>query len=222
MSVSRADLEADRLREQLAATSIAPQLLSHCAMEASLQAALAARRDQGDLWLFAYGSLMWNPLVRHSESRRATAVGYHRRFCLWSRINRGSPDNPGLVLGLEPGGSCTGIALRLPAAEAEGELRLLWRREMMTGAYHPRWLRLRTAGVSPLALAFVVRRESPAYAGRLTDDEIVTRMLHARGHFGAAAEYLASTEQALTERGIHDRYVTRLSALLRRRRTQAD
>lgn len=221
MSVSRADLEANRVRERLAQSEIAPQLLSEAQMEASLRATLG-RRPGGALWLFAYGSLLWNPTVRHVETRLATAYGYHRRFCLWSRINRGTPREPGLVLGLDAGGSCAGLLMRLADAEAEGELRLLWRREMMTGAYRPCWVRTRAADGPVAALGFVIRRDGPAYAGRLSDAAIVERLLGgARGLYGDSREYLERTAAALAGLGIHDRHVARLAALVSARRPAA-
>ncbi len=95
--------------------------------------------------------------------RRSTAL--HRRFCLWSHASRGTCDQPGLVLGLEPGGSCRGVVYRLPEAEVRAELTLLWRREMVTGSYHPRWVRVRAGAKTLIALAFVVDRRAPAVRG---------------------------------------------------------
>src|SRR5207253_9109405 len=116
MSIPREDIEQDRLRTMLASTPIAASLLSEEALEASWRSALASLPEAGsDVWLFGYGSLIWNPMVLHSERRLATLHGYHRGFYLYSRINRGTLDNPGLVLGLDRGGCCHVIAFRIPA-----------------------------------------------------------------------------------------------------------
>ncbi len=148
MAITRQDLETDRLRTSLCSTPVASALLPVEAFEQTLRDALAARPDdrtlKGDVWVFGYGSLIWNPMVVHTERRRATVHGYHRGFYLYSRINRGSWDNPGLVLGLDRGGCCHGMVFRIPGHMVEQEFRLLWRREMLTGAYHPRWLRIRS------------------------------------------------------------------------------
>lgn len=220
MTVTRADLEADRVRARLAESEIAGQLLTDSQLDASLQSFLAGHRG-GNLWLFAYGSLMWNPTVEYIERRPATLHGYHRQFCLWSRVNRGTPKHPGLVLGLARGGSCHGVALSLAEDRTAAELRLLWRREMITGAYDPRWVRLRLGSESAPALAFVVRPDASAYCGRLPDDVVVDHMLRAHGFYGSAADYLADTASALSRLGVRDRYVARLMRQLNRRRQSA-
>src|SRR5207247_10373961 len=93
---------------------------------------------------------------------------FARRVCRWSLGPRGTGDRPGLVLGLDRGGSCRGVVYRLPARRAHGELALLWRREMVVGSYRPRWMRVQSAGRSITALAFIVDRADPQYAGRLS------------------------------------------------------
>lgn len=217
MPVTRHDLEHDRVRQALRDSSIAPHLLSERQLEASLQAALAGRPEAGELWVFAYGSLMWNPFVRFSERRIGTVFGYHRRFCLWSRINRGTPERPGLVLGLDRGGACTGVAYRIAEADVETELRVLWRREMMTGAYLPRWLPARSGAQRLRVLAFVMNRASSAYAGRLEDEAVLRAMQGTRGLYGEALDYLLRTAESLERHGIRDAYVRRLA---RRARSQ--
>jgi len=128
MPVTRADLEQNRARKALARSSLAPELLSDEDLEASLRRTLWRHTPGADLWLFGYGSLVWNPSVRFLERGPAMLHGYHRRFCLWSRINRGTPERPGLALGLDSGGCCRGVVFRIPGAEVEAELRILWRR----------------------------------------------------------------------------------------------
>ena len=97
-----------------------------------------------DLWVFAYGSLIWHPGFAWRERRLATVRGYHRSLCLWSHDHRGSPDNPGLVFGLDRGGCCRGVAFQIAASDVRTVFEMLWRREMVTGAYCPRWLTCHT------------------------------------------------------------------------------
>ena len=120
MSLTREDLENGRMRQLLAASGHGPRPLTDEELDASIRCVLAGVRTGEDVWIFAYGSLLWNPLLEHDERRPATLRGFHRRFCLWSRMGRGTPDQPGLVLGLDLGGSCHGLAYRLPAAQARG------------------------------------------------------------------------------------------------------
>jgi len=122
--------------------------------QASLQQTLAHWQPHQDIWLYAYGSLIWRPDFEFTERRLATLRGHHRSLCLWSRVNRGTPECPGLVFGLDRGGSCRGIVYRLPGSVVESAFATLWQREMSTGAYLPRWLSCDTdAGrVSALAL----------------------------------------------------------------------
>lgn len=217
MTVTRADLEADRVRQYVRRTPLAPLLLSDAELDASLQATLEAVPAGEDLWLFAYGSLIWNPMIRFRERRPATLHGYHRGFYLLSRINRGTPQQPGLVLALDRGGCCHGVVYRIARAEAESELRLLWRREMLLGSYQPRLLPLRAQGQTVKGLAFVVNRAGSGYAGRLSEEETVQRLLKARGYYGSGAEYLLRTAEGLLESGIRDRQLLRLRELVLRR-----
>jgi cation transport protein ChaC len=213
----REDLVDNVLRQALERSPLAAELLPEEALEASLQAALASPHRQADVWLFAYGSLVWNPVLDFDERGVATVHGYHRSFCLWSRVNRGTPEKPGLVLGLDRGGRCTGVAYRIPARLAEEELRLLWRREMLLGSYAPRWV-LATHGRRSLrVLAFTINRERSGYAGRLPADEIVERLIHAHGRIGTGLDYLRQTIDGLAAVGIRDPNLIRLEALARQR-----
>jgi cation transport protein ChaC len=144
--------------------------------------------------------------------RVATVRGWHRRFCLWSLASRGTPDVPGLVLGLEPGGSCRGVALRLPAPLALDELHLLWRREMVVGSYRPIWAQVDAGGRPLTALTFVVRRDHPQYAGKQPVDCEAEVLARATGAFGSSLDYLERTRVALVAHGIVDSYLERLSA----------
>ncbi|MGR9864612.1 gamma-glutamylcyclotransferase, partial [Escherichia coli] len=109
---------------------------------ASLAATLACRPDEGPVWIFGYGSLMWNPALEFTESCTGTLVGWHRAFCLRLTAGRGTAHQPGRMLALKEGGRTTGVAYRLPEETLEQELTLLWKREMITGCYLPTWCQL--------------------------------------------------------------------------------
>jgi glutathione-specific gamma-glutamylcyclotransferase len=164
-------------------------------------------------WVFGYASLIWRPEFDAAEHRSALLHGWHRALRMRSRINRGTPQQPGLVFALLPGGACRGEVYRLPRQRADAELERLWAREMPTGVYDPRWLPCRTAhGVVP-ALAFTLSRRSEACLPRLQDEHLLHILRHARGRYGTTLDYLAGTAQALRERGVRDREIERLMRL---------
>ena len=204
MALSRADLEADLLRRQYEQFYPELPIVPQHAFDASLERVLEAVGEGRDLWLFAYGSLIWNPLFHFEERHPALVHGLHRRFCLWSRMGRGSPDRPGLMLALEHGGRCHGFAFRIPARQLRTELTLIWRREMTMGAYEARWVKSIVGGESVRALAFVVNRKGWQYAGKLPSCEVVQVLAHARGRLGSAAEYLFQTVDCLRANGVQD------------------
>jgi cation transport protein ChaC len=173
-------------------------------LQASRRELLAAAQPGADVWMFGYGSLIWNPAFHFVERRVGTAHGYHRRFCLWSHIGRGTADNPGLVLGLDRGGSCRGVAYRVAADVVESELDVLWRREMIGGAYIARWLTVRTADGPVRAIAFTINRDHSRYAGRLEPETIADAIASAMGPLGPCADYLINTVAHLEELGIAD------------------
>ena len=189
--------------------------LSAEALERSLDEALAGRGPGEPLWVFAYGSLMWNPGLAFVAKRVGTVYGYHRSFRQWSRINRGTPERPGLVLTLERGGSCRGLAFRLTGSTSRAELRTLWRREMSLGSYLPRWLDCHAGGERIPVLAFIVNRACSGYAGRLPLETMVHSIATARGKYGSSAEYLFQTQAALESHGILDARVKRLADRVR-------
>ena len=133
---------------------------------------VVALRDSAEpVWLFAYGSLMWNPEMPFAERRPALLRGYHRSFCLYSRDYRGTPERPGLVLGLDRGGSCQGIAYRLPPDGLGAAIDQVWAREMAGEVYRMRPVSVTMPQGRIAGYAFVVRRDRPDYAGRLSLDE---------------------------------------------------
>ncbi len=221
MNLTRVDLERDRIREELAQTPLGPHLLSDAELEESLWQVLERREANEDCWVFGYGSLVWNPLFHFDEKRVVTTHGYHRSFCLWSRINRGTLDKPGLVLGLDLGGRCRGVAYRIAPDKIENELRLVWRREMMLGAYLPRWVKVSDGEAQFRAIAFIINRAGPAYAGRLQPEAIIERLLTCHGRMGPGIDYLLHTAEALRAHGIEDSHMQELCALARNRSAPA-
>lgn len=173
---------------------------------------LVPPQDQ-DFWVFGYGSLIWHPGFPHLEVRRARLHGYHRHFCVYSHVYRGTPRRPGLVLGLDRGGSCRGLVFRVPAAEGEEVLDYLYEREMVTGVYRPRWLNVRTDRGPVRAAAFVVDHRHAQYAGRLSEAELVDLVIQGRGRSGACLDYLEKTVHHLDALGLTDRALKRLLRL---------
>jgi cation transport protein ChaC len=220
-TLCRSDLEAGRMREIYLAATDATRALNDEQLSASLIATLAKKPTGAGWWIFAYGSLLWNPLFPVAEMRPAKVRGLHRRFCLWSLASRGTPECPGLVLGLERGGACRGVVLRLPAPLALDELHLLWRREMVVGSYRPRWVEVDADGRTLHALTFVVRTDHPQYAGKLSLDAQADTIAAARGAFGSSADYLERTRVALVAHGIVDRYLENLGARVALRRGES-
>lgn len=190
-----------------------PHRLSYEELEASLEAFLAHWEGTEPLWVFGYGSLIWKPDLSFDRREPARVHGYHRRLCLWSRINRGTPQCPGLVAGLDRGGSCAGIAYRVPADAVRGQFMPLWQREMMTNSYEPRTIDCRLAdGTVVAAVAFVVRRDAPNYTGRLDESEIIDVFRRGScGRYGTSLEYLVNTICALRTHGIVDPHLERLA-----------
>jgi len=213
--VDRSVLERDGVRQAVRDAGYGHLLLSDDAVAQSLEQTMAGHRTGEAVWVFGYGSLIWNPLIEFAQRQAARVHGYHRGFYLWSKINRGSPEVPGLVLGLDTGGSCHGVAYRLHDGRLAAELALLWRREMVMGTYRPRWVKADIGKQVVRAIAFVVDRNKPGYAGRLGDQQIVSIALKACGHYGTCADYLVRTAASLEHAGIADPRLSRLARLVR-------
>jgi len=165
-------------------------------------------------WVFAYGSLIWNPEIPVVEGQLGRVDGYHRRLCISSTLYRGTHERPGVVLGLDRGGSCLGMAWQVPDEEMSQVLAKLWSREMRNGAYQPRAVKVHLRNGRPVrALCFVARRSHPSYQ-RLSQEEILARVHRCAGERGANRDYLACTVAALQRFGIEDRNLSRLFAML--------
>lgn len=172
--------------------------------------------DAGDLWVFGYGSLIWRPDFDFVERRPARVHGWHRALKMWSRINRGTPERPGLVFGLLTGGCCRGVVFRVPRAQGAPTLRTLWAREMVTGVYDPRWLRADTPAGPVRALAFTLSRKSPHHTGELTPEQYRAIFAEASGKYGTTHDYAHRTLEELRRHEIRDRNLERLLKLIRR------
>lgn len=174
-----------------------------------------------DMWVFAYGSLMWNPGFPHVERQPALLRGFHRRFCVYSHHYRGTPERPGLVLGLDRGGACRGIAFRVAAPHVADTLVYLWEREMVTGVYRPGMLPVRLPGGVVRACSFVVDRRHQQYCGRLELERTVDLIVGGVGRNGPNWEYLVNTVEHLEAIGIRDGLLRRLADKVQARRQLA-
>jgi len=212
--ITREAIENDHSREAIKNSPMASAVLCDQTLAASLDAMLTDWDGVSDIYVFGYGSLIWNPCMHHSGRIAGMVRGFHRRFCLWSNVYRGTPENPGLVLALDRGGACRGMLYRLTADVAYKELTLLWRREMFGGSYVAKWLKANTEDGPVKAIGFVINHASKAYAGRLSDDEVVHKLAHCRGHYGSGADYLVQTAAALRAGGLDDPHMDRLCDLL--------
>jgi cation transport protein ChaC len=184
---------------------------------ASLRETLAIR-PLGDVWVFGYGSLVWNPAIDAVERRIARVDGWHRSFCLSITALRATPEQPGVMLSLDHGGSCHGLAFRLAPDAVERELRLLWRREMVISGYVPRWVQIVDANDDHIgtAIAFTTDSTHPKYAGGLGEHCVAHRLATAAGSLGSGAEYLHRTYDGLQAAGISDLGLGRLKRLVRK------
>ena len=158
----------------------------------------------GDLWVFGYGSLMWNPGFEYVRAAPALLRGYHRAFCVYSVRFRGTPEQPGLVLGLNRGGACRGKAFLIAAREVSSVVETLWAREMSRLVYRPRVVRVEIDRKKVQALTFVADPAHENYAGRLAPDDVAETIASCCGAGGPNIEYLAKTLHHMAELGIRE------------------
>lgn len=185
-------------------------------LETSLDETLAGVAPGSDVWVFGYGSLMWNPAFRFAERRLGIVRGWHRRFCLWLQRGRGSPDCPGLMLALDRGGVCRGIAFRIEAAFVREELLLVWRREMLSGAYLARWVDVASDEGSVRAVTFVANQAHARYSGKLTEAATAERICAAAGELGSCLDYFERTVRILRTLQVDDRALRRIEVAIAR------
>jgi cation transport protein ChaC len=180
-------------------------LLTDAERAQSLRDTLANAPDGGAVWVFGYGSLMWNPEFTHVDRCMGTVRGYRRRFCVLSARARGTPEKPGLGLGLQrEDGECQGIVYQLDGSCLETELLALWNREMTSGIYQPHWLPVKTPMGEVTAIVFVVDCTHAQYAGDLSVDEQAAIIDRAVGTYGPSRDYLARTIRELRALGVSE------------------
>lgn len=215
-AMSRHLLEREGIDALVAKDAPGSRVLTKHQLQESLSAMLA-RRPPGDLWVFGYGSLVWNPAMRTVERREAWIEGWHRSFCLAITALRATTEKPGLMLALDRGGTCKGIAYRIDEPDIEHELELLWRREMVCDFYIPRWVDIANEHGKSIgsAIAFTIDSRSPQYVADLDMHTIVQRLATAKGSLGSCRDYLFRTCMGLTESGCTDMALDHLASLVR-------
>lgn len=206
-------LRAYRESQEMLCPGDTPQR-TEAEMSALLDSSLARHDPAQDLWVFGYGSLIWNPAFEYAERRPAILHGWHRRFCLKMFMGRGTRETPALVLALDRGGACRGVAFRIKAALVREELGILWQREMFGGAYNARWVTLRAGETHFPALTFVINPAHPRYIKELSVAQTAAMIAAAKGDLGTCREYLENTMAHLHELGFADAGLARIAAAL--------
>lgn len=195
-------------------------LPTHAEYTQAVEDLLANAPLSGEVWIFAYGSLIWNPNFEFVEERLGTISGWRRSFCVgWMRLYRGTPERPGIMLALESGGSCRGVMFRLPNGDLKANLERVVRREhpIKWDKLNMEWVNVRTNDGPIRALAVVTHKSHPAYLPDLTEEIVVNSLATAAGERGSMAAYLRNTVEHLESRGIHDRYLWRMQKLVAER-----
>ena len=177
----------------------------------SLQSTIESARDPEVIQLFAYGSLIWRPCLQVQSKYKALLQGYRRDFCVYTVEARGTPNNPGLGLGLRvDSGFCEGVLLKLPESGRSEALLSIWEREMLTAVYQPQWVSVEVDTKVTTALTFVVDETHPQCTGDLSETAQATMIGSATGKLGPCRDYLVNTIDALRNAGIHDPTLERL------------
>ena len=183
-----------------------------------MQYARCPELPPGDLWVFGYGSLMWDPGFEYMHATPALLRGYHRAFCVYSASYRGTPERPGLVLGLNRGGACRGIVFRVAGERVSTVLEQLWAREMQQLVYRPKLVPIESDDGRVNALTFIADPSHESYAGRLELDHVAQTIVSCCGARGPNIEYLANTIRHLEALGIHEPRLRQLWRAVERRR----
>ncbi|RUT00552.1 gamma-glutamylcyclotransferase [Dulcicalothrix desertica PCC 7102] len=206
MALTRTTLATGYLQKMVQQSpELEAHILTQTELQKSIQQTLQQRLSHDNIWIFAYGSLIWNPILKYSERITGKIYGWHRRFCLRMPVGRGTPEQPGLTLALEKGGSCCGVAYRITKEHLDSELLLLWQREMVVGSYIPRWVKVFADDKELEAIAFTVNRKHPLYAPNLSLVQIAAVVSTAKGELGSCADYLLQTIEGLSGCNITDR-----------------
>lgn len=176
----------------------------------TLEAILSDWPASEDLWVFGYASLIWRQEFEVIEKHLTRLQGWHRALKMWSRVNRGTPECPGLVFALLSGGSCQGVVFRTPAQQVKQTVSQLWFREMPNNVYTPRWLQCPTPHGPVNALAFTLSRSSPNFTGNLSPDQYKQIFKSAKGRYGRTLDYAQETRHSLQQHGIQDQALAAL------------
>jgi cation transport protein ChaC len=217
LKITRESLSSGVVAKMVAQRDDETKVASDDELLASRREVVPDEFDCSNVWVFGYGSLIFNPVIEYTERVTAKIYGNHRRFCLRTRIGRGSPDCPGLVLALDRGGSCAGVAFKLNPETAIAELDLLWRREMITLAYDARWVKLHTKEGVKSGIAFVSIPTHQNYAPPMSLDSEAEIIAAARGFIGPCRDYLFDTVAGLNDHGIRDRHLENLVTAVKAR-----
>lgn len=172
-------------------------------------------RESDGVWVFGYGSLIWNPAFHFAERLKCEVEGYHRSFCMWTKLGRGSEEFPGLMLGLETGGSTNGVVYRVAPEQAEMELDILFRRELMSNTYNPTWVTAECEGRTISAITFVMDPEHERYYDGACGDTMVRHLADAVGPLGRNCDYLFQLVEHLSELDYDDPSLRELAAQVR-------
>ncbi len=179
-----------------------------------LNSIMESKKNKGDLWVFGYGSLMWRPGFPYKEKQLGIVHGYHRSFCVYSHFHRGTKERPGLVLGLDLGGSCKGMLYRVSLVDAEAVVEYLIKREMVTNAYAPAWVKVRAGGLVTLAHTYTVAQNHTQYAGKLTLENAAQHIRGNQGKGGNNADYLRKTTSYIEKMGLNPDFLRALKNLV--------
>lgn len=200
----REDFSRDRIDwlREAAAQMGQDWVLTHEERDASRVEATKHLKPGKPVWVFGYGSLMWNPAIHVAKTVRARIFGYHRAFCLDLTLGRGSPETPGLMLGLDNGGSCVGIAHKIAGKHVNSELEILWMREMLGGTYVPKWLKADFGGQEQTVLTFIANKSHERYIGVQPFKAAAKRIAGSSGIIGDNRTYLYRTIEGLDALGI--------------------
>jgi len=183
-------------------------------LSASFQGMLKGRNLENGVWVFGYGSLMWNPDFKFAEKITGVVSGFHRRLCLKSTVYRGTPDYHGLVFGLDQGDSCQGMAFRITPEHLETELQIVWEREMFAETYIPTWVSVQTKQRNVSAMTFVINPEHEHYVPDLALEDVAQRVVRAEGKCGTCHDYVQNTVKCLHQLGLRDPVLEQLLTLI--------
>ncbi|MDC0093280.1 gamma-glutamylcyclotransferase [Alphaproteobacteria bacterium] len=205
IKLTRENITQGRLGEKIKSISGSDKVLTNDELIIERRKIIPDSGIGEDIYIFAYGSLLWNPTVEYEGQFLAKIFGFHRSFCMKTNLGRGSFKNPGLMLGLDQGGSCRGLAFKLKSSDAIKNIDILFQREMVTGAYIPKLLKTKLANEKTvLSLAFTVDKKHKNFFEQ-KDFKVKAKMIaKANGFLGSCTEYLNNTLHSLSELNIID------------------